>query len=274
MYGIWASLLIMTLGVAATAGAQVATSPLDPPGAPDDEAVLDQDANSPVPTPRRAVPRVRDGTGRVLEGGVQRRRAVIAPPVEDDIVVPGVGPIDGRSQADVEARLPFGTTPSFGTSEDGSLPRDWQTMREEQQRSSIERADERFRNAPYRASIERRPSSFARAIELGETEAAASASLTVLDMITGATTTVDIPTGTEVEVGRLLLRLLACEIPPTDSDVGDVGLVQIWDRRAGDEESAAEPDFSGWMFAESPALSALDHPRYDVWLSACNTAEG
>jgi hypothetical protein len=30
-----------------------------------------------------------------------------------------------------------------------------------------------------------------------------------------------------------------------------------------------DPVFSGWMVASSPALSALDHPRYDVWVLNC-----
>jgi hypothetical protein len=36
------------------------------------------------------------------------------------------------------------------------------------------------------------------------------------------------------------------------------------------------PVFSGWMIASSPALNAMDHPRYDVWLLRCQTeaAEG
>ncbi|MEM7686480.1 MAG: DUF2155 domain-containing protein, partial [Pseudomonadota bacterium] len=35
-----------------------------------------------------------------------------------------------------------------------------------------------------------------------------------------------------------------------------------------------EPDFTGWMFAESPALSALDHPRYDLWVISCTMSAG
>jgi hypothetical protein len=31
------------------------------------------------------------------------------------------------------------------------------------------------------------------------------------------------------------------------------------------------PVFSGWMIASSPALSAMDHPRYDVWILRCDT---
>jgi hypothetical protein len=38
---------------------------------------------------------------------------------------------------------------------------------------------------------------------------------------------------------------------------------------------SAQPDgskkriFSGWMFAESPGLNAVEHPVYDVWLTGC-----
>ncbi|HBK91552.1 MAG TPA: hypothetical protein DDZ68_07785 [Parvularcula sp.] len=31
--------------------------------------------------------------------------------------------------------------------------------------------------------------------------------------------------------------------------------------------------FSGWMFASSPALSALQHPVYDVWVIDCKTVK-
>ena len=30
-----------------------------------------------------------------------------------------------------------------------------------------------------------------------------------------------------------------------------------------------EPVFRGWMLATSPAVSALDHPVYDLWLEDC-----
>jgi hypothetical protein len=29
--------------------------------------------------------------------------------------------------------------------------------------------------------------------------------------------------------------------------------------------------FSGWMFAASPGLNAVDHAVYDVWLTECKT---
>jgi hypothetical protein len=36
--------------------------------------------------------------------------------------------------------------------------------------------------------------------------------------------------------------------------------------------SRGTTDFQGWMIASSPALSALDHARYDVWVMRCITA--
>lgn len=40
-----------------------------------------------------------------------------------------------------------------------------------------------------------------------------------------------------------------------------------------DSAPAIDPDriFSGWMFASSPALNALEHPVYDVWVIDCKT---
>ncbi len=35
---------------------------------------------------------------------------------------------------------------------------------------------------------------------------------------------------------------------------------------------AATPIFVGWMIASAPALNALDHPRYDVWMLSCLTS--
>ena len=34
-------------------------------------------------------------------------------------------------------------------------------------------------------------------------------------------------------------------------------------------DGAVRRIFSGWMFAESPGLNALEHPVFDLWLTAC-----
>jgi hypothetical protein len=39
---------------------------------------------------------------------------------------------------------------------------------------------------------------------------------------------------------------------------------------AGHEAPPPKPVFEGWMFANAPALHALEHPIYDAWLVGCN----
>jgi len=107
-------------------------------------------------------------------------------------------------------------------------------------------------------------------IEPVETEAAAGARLRQLDKMTGRTQTVEIAAGEEGMVDRLRIRVAACRMPADNATHGTMAFLQIWDTKT----DAAEPAFSGWMFAESPALSALDHPRYDVWVISCTTSSG
>jgi hypothetical protein len=91
-----------------------------------------------------------------------------------------------------------------------------------------------------------------------------------LDKMTGRTRTFEIAAGAEEMVDRLRVRLDACRSPEDNAQHGTLAFVQIWDTKRADEA----PVFSGWMFAESPALSAMDHPRYDVWVISCTTSSG
>ena len=129
------------------------------------------------------------------------------------------------------------------------------------------RRDSRFKPAPFRTlGIPEQ----AEPIEPVETAERHGARMRQLDKMTGRTRTFEIAAGTEERVDRLRVRLEACRSPEDNAQHGTMAFVQIWDtRRAGDP-----PVFSGWMFAESPALSALDHPRYDVWVISCTTSPG
>jgi hypothetical protein len=123
---------------------------------------------------------------------------------------------------------------------------------------------DRFAVAPFRTP---EPEPTAEPIALGETERLGGARLRVLDMISGETATIEVGVGERVEHRRLSLVLGAC-VRPQSGTTGDLAALEIVDRRRDGEGSA----FEGWMFADSPALSALDHPRYDVWLIACIAA--
>ncbi len=89
--------------------------------------------------------------------------------------------------------------------------------------------------------------------------------LRVLDKLTGDVRDLELANGGAAPVGRLQLELGECRYPEGNPSGDAYAYVIV----RGD---GTEPVFSGWMIASSPALSALDHPRYDVWVIRCNTA--
>jgi hypothetical protein len=125
----------------------------------------------------------------------------------------------------------------------------------------------RFKRAPFKApEIPSQPI----LIQPVDTALRPGAQMRQLDKMTGRTQTFEIAAGTEQMVDRLRIRLEACRAPEDNAQHGTMAFVQIWDTKREDEA----PAFSGWMFAESPALSAMDHPRYDLWVISCTTASG
>ena len=90
--------------------------------------------------------------------------------------------------------------------------------------------------------------------------------LRVLDKITGVVTDLTLALGESTAVGHLTITLGDCRYP-TDNPAGDAfGEMTIT------YDVAATPIFVGWMIASAPALNALDHPRYDVWMLSCLTS--
>ena len=86
-----------------------------------------------------------------------------------------------------------------------------------------------------------------------------------LDKFSGVAEAFYAPIGAVAVYGRLTILVRACEHRDAG---GDVAWLTIADAKA-----PGATVFEGWMFAESPALSALDHPRYDVWLAQCSTED-
>ena len=87
-----------------------------------------------------------------------------------------------------------------------------------------------------------------------------------LDKITGRITSFDVAIEETVQFGALRVTPRACySRPPTESprtdaflDVDEVTL-----------QGEVRRIFTGWMFAASPGLHAVEHPIYDVWLTDC-----
>jgi hypothetical protein len=89
------------------------------------------------------------------------------------------------------------------------------------------------------------------------------AQLRFLDKLTSETGDVTLSRGQSAKFGRLVVRLDACRYPTGNpASDAEAHLTVI-------EESTEATLFNGWMLASSPALSALDHPRYDVWVLSC-----
>ena len=104
----------------------------------------------------------------------------------------------------------------------------------------------------------------ASAQEFAESEAGI---LRWLDKLTGEVADIELLRGQEAVSGRLTIRLDACRYPADNPTSDAQAHLTILD--AG----VAQPVFEGWMVASAPALSALDHPRYDVWVLRCVTPE-
>ena len=88
-----------------------------------------------------------------------------------------------------------------------------------------------------------------------------------LDKITGRIISFDAAIGETVQFGALQVTARACYTrPPTEAtntdafiDVDEVTL-----------KGEIKRIFTGWIFASSPGLHAVEHPIYDVWLTDCS----
>ena len=87
-----------------------------------------------------------------------------------------------------------------------------------------------------------------------------------LDKITGRITNFDVYIDETVQFGALQLTPRVCYTrPPTETQRTSVFLEVDQVTLKGGTQRV----FTGWMFADSPALNAIDHPVYDIWLVDC-----
>lgn len=87
-----------------------------------------------------------------------------------------------------------------------------------------------------------------------------------LDKITARISTFEAPLGKAVRFGALEIVVRACYRTPPTEPPESTAFLEIVDNRANGSQVRV---FSGWMFASSPALSAMEHPVYDVWVVDC-----
>ena len=98
------------------------------------------------------------------------------------------------------------------------------------------------------------------------TAAAETAVLQGLDKITARISTFEAPVNQISKFGSLEITVRRCHKTPPEEPPESAAFMEIVDVRP---DSPSVLLFSGWMFASSPAVSALEHPVYDVWIIDC-----
>ena len=94
---------------------------------------------------------------------------------------------------------------------------------------------------------------------------APAAVLRGLDKVDGRLTDMELASGQTRAYGRLSITLGECRYPVGNPSGNAYTYLTIH------EQDVDAPIFSGWMIAATPALNALDHARYDVWVLRCKT---
>jgi len=86
-----------------------------------------------------------------------------------------------------------------------------------------------------------------------------------LEKVNGQIFDIELANGASHATDRLTITLKECRYPTENPSGEAYAYLTIT------ETDATTPVFQGWMVASSPALNALEHPRYDVWVLRCKT---
>ncbi|WP_298256746.1 DUF2155 domain-containing protein [uncultured Litoreibacter sp.] len=92
---------------------------------------------------------------------------------------------------------------------------------------------------------------------------AAQAVMRGLDKLAGASEDIVLTAGMTTKFGPLSITMQDCRYPKGNPNGDAFVNLSIVNMLTG------KPAFQGWMVASSPALNAMDHPRYDVWAIRC-----
>jgi hypothetical protein len=87
-----------------------------------------------------------------------------------------------------------------------------------------------------------------------------------LDKVTARVSTFEAPQDEIVKFGTLEVVVRTCSKAPPEEPPESTAFLEIYSVQPDEEPMRV---FSGWMFASSPALSALEHPVYDIWVVDC-----
>ena len=87
-----------------------------------------------------------------------------------------------------------------------------------------------------------------------------------LDKITGRIISFEVAIGETVQFGSLQITPRVCFSRPTTEAPRTDAFAEVDEVET---DKTLRRIFSGWMFADSPGLHAVEHPVYDIWLTDC-----
>ena len=88
--------------------------------------------------------------------------------------------------------------------------------------------------------------------------------LRTMDKITGRVQKITVGVGEPTKVGSLTVLVDKCLKKPPEETPENAAFLTIMD-----EDASEKPVFQGWMFSSNPALSAMEHPVFDIWVVEC-----
>ena len=93
-----------------------------------------------------------------------------------------------------------------------------------------------------------------------------TAQMQAMDKITGRVSVINVPVNAEVKFGSFSVLVRDCRTRSPEETPENFAFVDVADTVNGNEQVNI---FKGWMLSSSPALNAIEHPVYDVWLLKC-----
>ena len=99
--------------------------------------------------------------------------------------------------------------------------------------------------------------------------------LDALDKVTGRVNTIRGPVGEALSFGRLQIVARTCLTRPPEETPENSAFLEIAEVQPKSKTKAESTKqvFTGWMFSSNPAISAMDHAVYDVWVVGCEPAK-
>ncbi len=92
-----------------------------------------------------------------------------------------------------------------------------------------------------------------------------------LDKVTARISKLEVPLGQTAEFGSLKVTPRICYTRPATEQPKTTSFVEVDEKEL---EGDTKRIFTGWMFAESPGLNAVEHPVFDIWLTGCASPKG